>query len=90
MTEGRLMMIVRRISIEYRRAVESGETPEQAEKTAFLAVSAEFAGERVYVAGLPKAQRAKQIAKLQRQATREVMAATGMAERTVRRLLRGK
>jgi DNA-directed RNA polymerase specialized sigma24 family protein len=90
MTEGKLMMIVRRISIEYQRAVASGQPPAEAEQTAFLVVSAEFAGERVYVAGLPKAQRARQLAKLQRQSTREVAAASGLPLRTVQRLLNGK
>ena len=83
-------MIVRRIASEYHRALQAGEPPEQAEQTAFLTVSAEFAGERVYIAGLPKAQRARQIAKLQQKASRDISAASGLPLRTVQRLLYGK
>lgn len=83
-------MIVRRIAAEYHRALSSGEAPDQAEQIAFLTVSAEFAGERVYIAGLPKAQRLREIGKLKVQATREINEATGIPERTIRRLMSGR
>lgn len=83
-------MLVRKIAHEYHRALAEGQPPAEAERTAFLAVSAEHAGERVYIAGLPKAQRARQIAKLQQRATREVAAASGLPLRTVQRIMNGK
>jgi hypothetical protein len=88
MTSEKLTMIVRRIAVEYHRAIVSGEAPAQAEQTAFLAVSAEFAGERVYIAGLPKAQRARQIAKLKRDSTRNMAVALGVTQRRIQQLMK--
>jgi hypothetical protein len=90
MPKGDIDMLVHKISLAYDRALAAGESREDARRSAYLEVSAEFAGERIYIPGLPKAQRARQLAKLAQQSTREVVAATGMPERTVRRLLRGK
>lgn len=83
-------MLVKRIAVEYHRALARGEQPEQAEQTAFLAISHEYAGERVYIAGVPKAQRARQLAQINLSRTRDLVEATGLPERTVRRLMRGK
>jgi hypothetical protein len=88
--EGKLAMIIRKVAAEYHRALEQGQPPAEAERTAFLTISAEHAGERLYIAGLPKAQRARQIAKLQQRATRDVAAASGLPLRTVQRLINGK
>ena len=89
-TEGEFQMIVRRVAQVVVRELSQGATPDQAERTAWLEVSQEYKGERVYIAGAPKAQRAQQIAKLKKASTREVVTATGMHERTVRRILRGR
>lgn len=83
-------MICKRIALITARELTAGASPDQAAQTAMLEVSAEFGGERVYIASLPKAQRAQQIAKLQRQSAREVAAATGMSVRTVHWLRSGK
>lgn len=88
--EGKLAMIIRKVAAEYHRALEQGLPPAEAERTAYLVVSAEHAGERIYIAGLPKAQRARQIAKLQRQSSREIAVASGLPLRTVQRLRSGK
>ena len=50
----------------------------------------EHAGERVYVKGLPKQQRAVQLARLELKNTRELSIASGMNVRTVRRIMRGR
>lgn len=90
MTKGDLTMLVQKISLAYDRAIAAGESREEARRSAMLDACAEFAGERIYIPGLPKAQRARQLAKLAKQTTRELAVESGMAERTVRRLLRGK
>lgn len=87
-------MIVRRIAVEYRRAIEAGKTPEQAEHSAYLTVSQEYAGERVYIAGLKKAQRQRRLSELGSSgvagSTRELAAALGMSLRTVQRTRSGR
>ena len=50
----------------------------------------QFAGDRIYIAGQPKRQRARQLAKLAQRTTRELSLASGLSERHVRRLMRGK
>lgn len=84
------MQICRRIAAITAREITTGASTEQAAQTAWLEASAEFGGERVYVASLPKAQRARQIAKLQRQSSREIAVASGLPLRTVQRLRSGK
>jgi hypothetical protein len=48
------------------------------------------AGERVYVAALPKQQRAVQLAKLTKHTQTQMALATGITVRQVRRIQRGK
>ena len=83
-------MLVQKISLAYDRALAAGETREDARRSAYLEVSAEFGGERLYIPGLPRAQRARQLAKLNKQTTRELAEASGIPPRTVRRLVYGK
>ena len=78
-----------RSMLEYaRRAGVS--IPDDASKQIEVAIRAEFGGERVYIQQLPKQKRLVQIARLNRKLTREIVAATGIPERSARRLLKGK
>lgn len=79
--------MIREMAIAFARVTGTAPTPEQV-KTVELAIRAEFAGERVYIAGHPKAQRAKQIAKLRRQSTRNAAAELGISQRRVQQLLK--
>lgn len=81
-------MLVQKISQAYDRALAAGESREGAQRSAFLEVSAEYAGERVYIAGLPKAQRARQLAKLNKQNTSQAAAELGISRRRVQQLLK--
>lgn len=71
---------------ELERALASGQDIVQARQAAEVAVRTEYAGERVYIAGLPKQRRAVQLAALNTQATREIVAITGMSRQHVWRL----
>lgn len=81
-------MLVQRISIAYDRALAAGESREDARRIAYLEVSAEFGGERLYIPGLPKAQRARQLAKLNKQNTLQAAAELGISRRRVQQLLK--
>jgi hypothetical protein len=48
------------------------------------------AGERIYICGYPKQQRAVQLAKLTKHTQIQMANATGLTVRGVRRILRGK
>lgn len=48
------------------------------------------AGERIYIAGLPKQRRAVQLAKLEKHTQVQMALATGLTVRGVRKILRGK
>lgn len=82
--------IINFIARELEQALARGLAPDEARQAAEVATRHTFAGERVYIAGHPKRQRAVQIAALNLGTTREVVAATGMNQRTVRRILRGR
>lgn len=90
MSKGGIEMLVQKISHAYDRAIAAGESREEARRNVVLEISAEYAGERVYIPGLPKAQRARQLAKLNKQTTREMAVASGLPLRTVQRLVNGK
>jgi hypothetical protein len=49
-----------------------------------------YGGERLYIARLPKQNRAVQLAKLERHTQVEMALATGLTVRGVRKILRGK
>ncbi len=78
------------IARELERALASGMTRDEARRHAEVATRSTFAGERPYIAAYPKQRRAVQIAKLEMHSTREIVAATGMSARTVRRLRTGR
>jgi DNA-directed RNA polymerase specialized sigma24 family protein len=72
------------------KALAQGMTRDEARQAAEIAVRQKYAGERVYVAALPKQRRAVQIAKLTLRSSREIAAATGLPLRTVQRLRSGR
>lgn len=82
--------IIKFIRDEIERAMTAGRTLHDAAQDAEIAVRRTFAGERPYIAGYPKQQRAVQIAKLTAKTTRDICAATGMKPRMVRYITRGK
>lgn len=83
----RFEQMIREMSAAFFRVTGIEPTPEQV-KTVELTIRAEFAGERVYIAGHPKAQRAKQIAALRRQSTRKAAAELGISQRRVQQLIK--
>ena len=82
--------IIRFILEQFERELAAGRSLAEAGSNAELATRQTFAGERPYIAGYPKRQRAVQIAQLNLRTTREMAAASGMNERTVRRIVRGR
>jgi len=81
--------IIKFIRDEIERGLAAGRQIHDAATDAEVAVRRTFAGERIYIAGYPKQQRAVQIAKLNLKTTRELAAASGIPVRTVRRLRSG-
>lgn len=71
---------------ELERALSLGMTREEARLAAEVAVRTEYAGERVYVASLPKQRRAVHMARLEKRTTQEIVAATGLSRQHVWRL----
>lgn len=68
------------------QALAQGLSAPDARRVAEVAVRVEFAGERVYVAALPKQRRAVQLAKLEGRTTQQIVATTGMSRQHVWRL----
>ncbi len=89
MTEKGLDAMIREMSSAFFRVTGVEPSIEQRQTVEFE-IRQQFAGERVYVAGLPKGQRARQLAKLARQSAREMAAASGLPLRTVQRLRSGR
>ena len=75
---------------ELARCLAQGMTTEEARLSAESLIRRTYAGERIYVAGQPKRQRAIQLAKLELRTTREMAVASGMNVRTVRRIVTGR
>jgi len=71
-------------------ALAQGMTRAEARQAAEVAVRQKYAGERVYIAALPKQRRAWQVARLNLRTSREIAAATGLPLRTVQRLRSGR
>lgn len=88
MTKG-VEEMVRDMAAAFFRVTGVAPTPEQ-QQAVEMEVRQQFAGERVYVAGQPKRQRAVQLARLNLTRTRDMAEATGISERRVRQLMRGK
>jgi hypothetical protein len=82
--------IIKFIGDEIAKAMAGGASLEASLANAEMAVRRAYAGERVYIAIHPKAQRAQQIARLELRSTREIAAASGIPIRTVRRLQSGR
>ena len=82
--------IIRFIRDEIERAMTQGRSLHDAAADAEVAVRRTFAGERPYIAGYPKQQRAVQLDRLNLQTTRELAVASGIPVRTVRRLRSGR
>ena len=80
--------IIRKLALHLERALTQGMTRDEAVRQADVAIRAEYAGERVYIAGLPKQNRAVQIARLEMRSTREIAVATGLTIRRVQQLKR--
>ena len=81
--------MIREMSSVFFRVTGVEPTPEQ-RQTVEMEIRATFAGERIYVAGLPTGQRARQLAAMARKTQREMAAATGLSDRMVRKILNGR
>jgi len=64
--------------------------PEGVAQTVEAKIRKTYGGERVYIASLPKQQRAVQLAKLEKCTQVQMALATGLTVRQVRRIRRGK
>lgn len=84
----RVTEIINFIMSEMVRAQANGLSLEDARQATEVATRSMFAGERVYIAGLPKQRRAVQLAKLEKQTTQEIVAVTGLSRQHVWRLRR--
>lgn len=82
--------IIKFLRDEIERGMATGRSLHDAAVDAELVLRRTFAGERVYIAGYPKQQRAGQLARLNLQTTRELAVASGIPVRTVRRLRSGR
>ena len=86
----RMSELIHFLAERLAQGLASGQAVGEAMRSAEVAVRAEFGGERIYVKSLPKQKRAVQLARLNLRTTRELAVATGIPERTVRRLTTGK
>lgn len=84
----RMTEIINFIMTELARAQASGLSLDDARQATEIATRSRYAGERVYIAGLPKQRRAVQLAKLEKQTTQKVVAITGLSRQHVWRLRR--
>lgn len=90
--KGRFEQMIREMAVAFCRVTGVEPTPDQI-KTVELQIRHQFAGERVYVAGHPKAQHAEAVRRMVRDARhtqREQARALGMSERGLRKALRGR
>jgi len=82
--------MIRDMLDELERALAQGLTRDEARRAAEVAVRQKYAGERVYVAALPKQRRALQVARLNLRTSREISLVSGLPLRTVQRLRSGR
>lgn len=75
---------------ELERALSQGMTRDEARRVTEVAVRQKYAGERVYIAALPKQRRAVQLARLEKRTQVQISLATGLSVRQVRRIRNGK
>lgn len=80
--------IINFIARELEQALSQGLTRDQARQAAEIATRMQFAGERPYIAALPKA-RAVQIARNNLISNREAATRTGLSIRRIQQLRRG-
>ena len=64
--------------------------PDAAAQEVEVLIRAQYGGERIYVASLPKQQRAVQLAKLEKMTQINMAIRTGIPIRTIRRIRNGK
>lgn len=76
----------------FLRATSDGKTPEEAARIAEFELRSEYAGERVYIAALPKERKIHQLRQLgtTTMSLREQSRELGIPYKTVTRLKRGK
>jgi hypothetical protein len=72
------------------KALAQGMTRDEARQAAEVAVRQKYAGERVYVAALPKQARAVQLARLEKRTQVQMALSTGLSVRQIRRIRNGK
>lgn len=78
------------IARELEQALSQGMTRDEARRHAERQTRQMFAGERPYIAALPKQRRAAQLASLNLRSCREIAVKSGIPLRTVQRLKYGK